>query len=87
MYCGVPHMRCGYFRYGLYSGALLSDRNQIYPSDMTGGLTVFREVDRSVEKIKFHLKSYLIPDRKTGINSNNVPKLEVRNLCFETLSV
>ena len=56
-------------------------------SDMTGGPTVFREVDRSVKQIKFHLKSYLISDRKTGINSNNQPKSEVRNLYFETLSV
>ena len=54
---------------------------------MTGGPTVFWKVDRSVKKIKFHLKSYFIPDRKTGINSNNLPKLEVRNLCFVTLSV
>ena len=55
--------------------------------DMTGGPTVFRKVDRSVKQIKFHLKSYLISDRKTGINSNNLPKPEVRNLCFETFSV
>ena len=41
--------------------------------DMTDGPTVFREVDRSVKQIKFHLKSYLILDRKTGINSNNLP--------------
>ena len=37
-------------------------------------LTVFQEVDRSVKQIKFHLKSYLMPDRKMGINSNNLPK-------------
>ena len=54
---------------------------------MTGRQTVFREVDRSVKQMKFHLTSYLIPDRKAGINSNNLPKSEVRNLCFETLSV
>ena len=36
--------------------------------DMTGGPTVFGEDDRSGKQIKFHLKSYLIQDRKTGIN-------------------
>ena len=71
----------------LYSSAQLLDRHQIYLSDMTGGQTVFWEVYRSVKKIKFHLKLYLIPERKVGINSNNPPKSEVRNLCFETLSV
>ena len=60
----------------LYSGAKLLNRNQIYLSDMTGGQTVFREGDRSVKQIKFHLKLYLIPDRKAGINSNNLPKSE-----------
>ena len=32
----------------LYSGAHLSGRHQIYLTDMTGGPTVFQEVDRSV---------------------------------------
>ena len=53
---------------------------------MIGGPTI-SEVDRSVKQIKFHIKSYLTPERKTGINSNDLPKSEVRNLGFETLSV
>ena len=31
--------------------------------DMTGRPMVFQKVDRSVEQIKFHVKSYLISDR------------------------
>ena len=57
----------------LYSGAYLSNL-----PDMTGGPMVFREVDRSVKQVK----SYLVPDTKTGINSNNLPKSDKRNLCF-----
>ena len=55
--------------------------------DMAGEPTVFQKVDRSVKQMKFHLKSYLILDRKTDINPNNLPKSKVRNLCFETLSM
>ena len=55
--------------------------------DMTGGTTVFLEVDSSVKQIQFHLKLYLIPARKTGKNSNNLPQSKVRNLCCDTLSV
>ena len=51
--------------------------------DMTGRPILFPEVDRSVKQIK----SYLVPDRKTGITLNNLPKSEESNLCFETLSV
>ena len=63
----------------------LSDRHQIYL--LTRGPMVFPEVDRSVKQIKFHLKSLPLQDRKTGINSNNLPSSEGRNLSFATLSV
>ena len=55
--------------------------------DMTCGPTVYRKVDRSIKQVKFHLKSYHIPGRRRGINNNKLPKSQVRNLCFETLSL
>ena len=65
----------------LYSGTAVIWCSAIRPLSKpvrhNGEMTVFWEVDRSVMQIKFHLKSYLIPDRKT----------EERNLCFETLSI
>ena len=44
--------------------------------DLTGGLLVFRIVDRSVKQIK--IVSYT--RQKTGINSNNLSKSEESNL-------
>ena len=45
--------------------------------DMISRPMVFQEVERSGKQIKL----YLIPDRKTVINSNYLP------ICFETFSL